>query len=391
MIALQINADCQLSFIHRLRFTRDVFCPDNPQFAQVIEQGEHIPARVLVFVDSGVLESWPDLPGKIRNYARAHADMINLIEPVQTVEGGEACKNDQQLQYRLCQAMDQAGICRQSYVLVIGGGAVLDAVGFAASITHRGVRLIRMPTTTLSQDDSGVGVKNGINAFNKKNFLGTFSVPWAVICDEKFLTTLEERDWRAGFAEAVKVALIRDPALFEEIADKADAIIKRDYRAAMPIIQRSAELHLRHITEGRPGEKADPFESTTARPLDFGHWAAHKLESLTYFEMRHGEAAAIGIALDVIYSHLIGLLDEPSMHEILDCLASLGFSLHHTAMRNPQRLFDGMSEFREHLGGQLTITMLKGIGQAVDVHEIDSAIMRRALDQLAVEAASRRR
>jgi 3-dehydroquinate synthase len=386
---LRFDTDCSVNFVHRLHFTRDVFSPDNMELADAIQRGGHFPARVFPMIDSGVLESWPDLPGKIRAYAQAHSELIELIQPVLPIQGGEDCKNDQQLQYRLCRAMDEAALCRQSFVLAIGGGAVLDSVGFAASIFHRGVRLIRMPTTTLSQDDSGVGVKNGINAFNKKNLLGTFCVPWAVICDEKFLTTLSDRDWRSGFIEAVKVGLIRDPALFEQIVDKADDIVKRDLAAAMPVIQRSAELHLKHITEGSAGGAADPFESTTARPLDFGHWAAHKLESLTCFEMRHGEAVAIGIALDVIYSHLVGKLDEPTMNEILDCLSALGYTLYHDAMRDQKKLFQGLTEFREHLGGQLTITLLESIGKGVDVHEIDLSLMGQALEQLAVEAARR--
>ena len=387
---MKFDVECQLKFVHRLHFTRDVFAPQNEELAEVVRIGGHLPSRMLVMIDRGVLDCWPNLPGKIREYSKAHSDLIDLIEPVQPINGGETCKNDQQLQYRMCRMMDDARLCRQSYVLVIGGGAVMDAVGFAASITHRGVRLIRMPTTTLGQDDSGVGVKNGINAFNKKNFLGTFSVPWAVICDERFLTTLTQRDWRAGFIEAVKVALIRDPALFEQIVAQTPRIIGRDLSAAMPIIKRSAELHLRHITEGKPGSAPDPFESTSARPLDFGHWAAHKLESMTYFEIRHGEAVAIGIALDVIYSNLIGMLDDQTTGEILDCLSALGFELYDEAMRSTDSLFEGLREFREHLGGELTITLLEGIGKPVDVHEIDLDKMLEAMERLSVEAASRK-
>ena len=93
-------------------------------------------------------------------------------------------------------------------MVAIGGGAVLDAVGYAAATAHRGVRLIRVPTTVLSQDDSAVGVKNGINAFGKKNFVGSFAPPHAVLNDFDLLRTLQDRDWRAGISEAVKVALL---------------------------------------------------------------------------------------------------------------------------------------------------------------------------------------
>ena len=137
----------------------------------------------------------------------------------------------------------------------LGGGAVLDAVGFAAAAAHRGVRLVRVPTTTLAQADSGVGVKNGINAFGKKNFLGTFSPPWAVINDEAFLQTLSDRDWRCGIAEAVKVALLKSERFFDQIGEAVPRLRMRDEQALIPIVRRSAWLHLHHITDG-----GDPFE-----------------------------------------------------------------------------------------------------------------------------------
>src|SRR5690606_10496158 len=111
----------------------------------------------------------------------------------------------------------------------------------AAAIAHRGVRLVRMPTTTLAQADSGVGAKNGINGFGKKNFLGAFAVPWAVINDQAFLATVSDRDWRCGFIEAAKVALVKDAALFEELEVAATAIRRRDLAVAVPILERSAQ------------------------------------------------------------------------------------------------------------------------------------------------------
>ncbi len=260
---------------------------------------------------------------------------------------------------------------------------MLDAVGFAASAAHRGVRLVRFPTTTLAQDDAGIGVKNGINGFGKKNFIGTFGVPWAVINDESFLATQSDRDWRAGISEAVKVALLRDPALFELIADSAPALRNRDGDALRPIVRRSAELHLEHIVTG-----GDPYEMLTARPLDFGHWAAHKLEQLSDYDLRHGEAVAIGLAIDVLYAQRVGTLDEASAERIIGCLRDIGFTLFHPAMHDHAELLRGLQEFREHLGGALTITLLEKIGRPIDVHVIDEQIMvdtiaeleRRAVD-----------
>jgi 3-dehydroquinate synthase len=273
--------------------------------------------------------------------------------------------------------MNAADLDRRSYVVVIGGGAVLDAVGFAAAIAHRGIRLVRLPTTTLSQGDSGIGVKNSVNLFEKKNWIGTFAVPWAVINDAALLETLPERDFLCGFSEAVKVSLLKDADGFEEICAAADQIRQRDMAVAGPVIRRSAELHLEHITQG-----GDPFESLEARPLDYGHWSAHKLEVMSDFELRHGEAVAIGVAIDTVYSSLAHGFPEADAERVLDCLSRLGLPLSHPLLDETGTLFAGLEEFRQHLGGRLTLTMLPRIGAKLDVHEVDEARMLEAIERV---------
>jgi 3-dehydroquinate synthase len=234
----------------------------------------------------------------------------------------------------------------------------------------------------LSQDDSGVGVKNGINAFGKKNFIGTFAPPFAVINDFKLLETLSDRDKRSGFVEAVKVALIRDAEFFDQIEAEAFKLRVFEPDAMKRLIFRSAELHLNHIATS-----GDPFEFGSARPLDFGHWAAHKLEQLSEYRLRHGEAVAIGIALDVIYSRRMGFLDRASERRILSLLELLGFELFANELllvdtREKSILFGGLEEFREHLGGELTITLLREIGKGFEAHEIDLGQMHQAVQEL---------
>src|SRR5690606_29750183 len=170
------------------------------------------------------------------------------------------------------------------------------------AIAHRGIRHLRVPTTVLSQNDSGMGVKNGINYRGKKNFVGTFSTPVAVFNDNLFLLTLDERAWLSGISEAVKVALIKDAGFFNWIERHADSLRRRDSADMDYLIFRYAELHLHHIAG------ADPFGFGSSRPLDFGRWSAHKLEQLSDFEVLHGEAVAIGIALATVYSAIIGML-----------------------------------------------------------------------------------
>ncbi len=364
-------------FMHRLHFTDDVLGADGAVLRDVLEPSGDRPARVQFWLDQHVAEARPDLKGKLRAFARAHPGRVTLAGNVQMAPGGEAVKNDIHVLERMLKVFHAADLDRRSYVVVIGGGAVLDAVGFAAAIAHRGLRLVRMPTTTLGQADSGVGVKNGVNLFGKKNWLGAFAVPWAVINDTALLATLPDRDFIGGFSEAVKVFLLKDPAMFAGLCDAAISIQGRDMTAALPVIRASAEWHRRHITTG-----GDPFESREARPLDFGHWSAHKLEAMTEFQLRHGEAVAIGVAIDTIYSSMALGLPEADALRVVRCLLDLGFTLQHPALRDTDALFDGLEEFRQHLGGRLTLTMLRGVGDPIDVHEIDPVLMRAAILRL---------
>ena len=370
-------------FVQRLRFTRDVLGVDRHVLAELLEPSEGQLARVQFWLDSNVAAAHPGLPSKIRGFAAEFAHRIILTGPPHTVSGGEAVKNDIHAVQPMLTEFHAARLDRRSYVVVVGGGAVLDAIGFAAAIAHRGLRMVRLPTTTLAQADSGVGVKNGVNLFHTKNWLVAFAVPWAVINDAHLLETLSDRDFLAGFSEAVKVALLKDPRLFDELCAAASRIRRRDMSICLPIIRRSAELHLEHITHG-----GDPFEMLQARPLDFGHWSAHKLESMTGFELRHGEAVAIGVAIDTVYATLALGLDPGVGDRVVGCLTQLGFALDHPQLRDLPQLLAGLEEFRQHLGGRLTVTMLQGIGQPLDVHEIDRNLMGHAIEQVRRSARS---
>jgi 3-dehydroquinate synthase len=373
----RIDIPFSVPFIHRLRFTRDIFGPDRQLLAEVLEPSPGQIARVQFWVDEHVALGQPHLLQRIEAFATELGDRIRLERPVQVVGGGEAIKNDPQLLIGILRAMNAANLDRRSYVVVIGGGAVLDAVGFAAAVAHRGIRLVRLPSSTLGQGDSGVGVKNGINLFQKKNWLGVFAVPWAVINDARLLDSLSDRDFVCGFSETVKVALLKDERLFDDMCAQAKRIRQRDMNAAWPLLRRSAELHLDHITRG-----GDPFETSAARPLDFGHWSAHKLEAMTEFRIRHGEAVAIGVAIDTVYSSLAEGLPAADAQRALTCLRDLGVPLSDPALADTETLFDGLEEFRQHLGGQLTLTLVKSIGQSVDVHQIDRTLMRQAIDRV---------
>lgn len=361
-------------------FTEHLFARDNPVFRDTVlrrEPGRR--HRFVAFIDANVAASFPSLAHDIAGYAGLHAEAMELLAHPEVVPGGEHVKNDPALLTRLQHRLVELGVDRHAFVVGIGGGAFLDLVGYVASSTHRGIRHIRVPTTVLAQNDSGVGVKNGVNAFGVKNLLGSFAPPFAVLNDSDFLRTLQPRDKIAGVAEAVKVALIRDRVFFDWLESSADALRACEPGAMSHMIRRCAELHMRQIAQG-----GDPFESGSARPLDYGHWSAHKLEALTAHELRHGEAVAIGLALDTRYSVQIGMLAAGSDDRVHALLKRLGFHLWHPALESRDaegrwQLLRGLQEFREHLGGELTITLLRDLGVGEEVHQMHADEILRAL------------
>jgi 3-dehydroquinate synthase len=365
----------------RVFFTEDVFSPKNPVLKDVLT-GAVQPARVLLVLEDSLAQAVPGLERQILDYFCAYPDSLRLARSPLFVCGGENSKNSPTIVTDILSHVGRHHIDRHSYLVAVGGGALLDVAGFAAATAHRGLRHVRIPTTTLSQADSGVGVKNGLNAFGKKNFVGTFSPPHAVINDFNLLSTLDARDKRGGYSEAIKVACIRDGEFFDALEQDAEKLNAFAPAAMKSLIRRCAELHLNHIATS-----GDPFEVGSARPLDFGHWSAHKLEQLSKFRIRHGEAVAMGIALDVLYSREVGLLDAKSAERIVSLLEKLGLAVFASEMqdrdnRGNWQILTGLDEFREHLGGELTVTLLKKIGTGVEVHEMDKNIVIRVVEEL---------
>lgn len=378
-----LEKQIRLEYSHRILFSREVFAPRNNTIRDLLtlDQPHKLP-RVLVFVDEAVANANRDLIDDIVGYSEAHAETFTLTDTPIVIPGGEPCKNDFRLVECCWDAINEAALDRHSYVFVIGGGAVLDLVCFAASTAHRGIRHVRFPTTTLSQGDGGVGVKNGVNYFGKKNWIGSFAVPFAVVNDFAFLESLPARERRNGIIEAIKVSLIRDRAFFEQIEAMAADLAALKQSALEEVVQRSAELHVEHIATG-----GDPFELGSARPLDFGHWVAHKLEQISKFSISHGEAVAIGMAVDLVYSRLAGILDAASCERVLKLIESIGFETFSPHLLNTGKsgnaiILEGLEEFREHLGGELTVTLVPEIGTKIEVHEMNRVMILKALEEL---------
>ena len=364
-------------------FTRSIFFPANTLLKTTIDRlHEKRRHRVMVCVDDGVARACPRLQPDIRRYFKTHGKALTLAGPIEVVRGGEQTKHNLTAVTRMISRIAERNLDRQSVVLIIGGGSVLDMAGLAASLVHRGLRVIRMPTTVAGQNDVGVGVKTGIDLYGAKNFLGTFAPPFAVINDFDFLDRLPDRDWIAGIAEAFKVALIKDRRFFSFLCKNAPRLRARDKSVMEQLVIKCARLHLDHIRAG-----GDPFETGSARPLDFGHWSAHQLEVLSHYRLRHGEAVSIGIALDAYYALRKGLISQKVFTALIRGLQNVGLPVWHTLLTKRDRtgklaILAGLDRFQEHLGGPLTITLPSPVGRRTEIHEMDPAILAEGIDHL---------
>ena len=367
----EINLTIQFPVLFR---TAIFATPVTDYWHEVIETDK--PADAIFFIDENVAKCHPKLITQIQYWNEAFTGLSNHA-PIHLVPAGEALKNDFVATVALSEKMVEAKLCRHSYVFILGGGAVLDAVGFAASITHRGIRQVRIPTTVLAQDDSAMGVKNGTNFNGVKNLLGTFCAPHAVICDGDFLTTLEQRDWVSGVSEAFKVAIIKDLDFLLFLCQNAKEIPKRNITVMHEVVKRSAKIHLNHIAFG-----GDPFETGSSRPLDFGHWSAHKLESMSGGKLRHGEAVSIGIALDLFCAETLRLISNQEVVQVLTAMQNATLPIWSDLLKQESELLNGLQEFQEHIGGELTLTMPHGLGKTIEINELKASTVSASLKKL---------
>ncbi len=378
-VLTQIPQNFKIQYNFKILFTKNLFYLKNKIlyyyiFKKKVEKNK----KIIIFIDKNIVKSNKEIIKKIKTYFMFYKKSIKLKINIIIIKGGEDIKNKKKKIENVYKQINTHTICRHSYIIAIGGGAILDTIGFIAATTHRGINLIRIPTTTLAQNDSGVGVKNGINYFKKKNFIGTFTTPCVVINDYTYLKTLENKDLIGGLSEAIKVSLIKNKHFFNYINKSIKNILNKNIRNITNINYFCAYLHSHHI-----GKNNDPFEKFSSRPLDFGHWAAHKIEIMTKNKLTHGQAVAIGIAIDCTYSFLINILDKNNWKKIIETILSLKFNIYNKSLniiKNTNNSFIlGLSEFKEHLGGQLTISLLRTIGKEIIVNNINIKKLFKAI------------
>jgi 3-dehydroquinate synthase len=374
-----IKQRLKIGFSYDIHFTHGLFSLGNKVLKSILKDKA---SKILFFLDSGVDKTLPDLKHQIKRWFKAHNEFKNAVFPINLVPGGERCKSGIRYFKNIADILRADRVDRHSCVIIIGGGAVLDSVGFVASITHRGIRHIRIPTTVLSQADSGVGVKNGINFYGTKNYFGTFTPPYAVINDLNFIKTLPRRDRLSGISEAFKVAVIKDKIFLNYLIENTDKLRSLNETVMVKLITRCAAIHAAHIST-----TDDPFETGPFRPLDFGHWSAHRLETMSGYRINHGEAVAIGIFLDLIIARNLGFIGKSEFRTVSTALCECGFKLWHPLLEKTDRagrlvIFEGLEEFRQHIGGKLTLIMPKHLGANRQVNRLPYFEVKKAVFEL---------
>lgn len=364
-------------------FTRDLFDLDNPLLPSIFVDPEPDGCyHVGVCIDDGLVAAQPDLPDRVVAYFSAHRDRLRLTCEPAIIPGGEARKSDWSAVHDTVWHFGGAACGRQDYGLAIGGGAMLDLVGFALSIIHRGVRLVRVPSTVLAQSDAGVGVRSFVNEAGRKDFASALAPPFAVVNDLSLIRSLNRREWIGGTAEAFKIAVTRDASFFQWLCDHAEAIQGRDVPVMEALIKRAAVGHLERLRE-----EGVSFGGGREQPLDFGHWAGHRIEAQSRFWLAHGQAIAVGMALDSVYARRVGLIDDDELARILRALIDTGLPVYskHLDARGPSgelKLLPYLRDLRRRLGGRLALTLPDGVGHCIPVREIDVRIVAEAVEFL---------
>jgi 3-dehydroquinate synthase len=311
-------------------------------------------ARLGKFSSVHILSSplvWHALERKIR-----HGIPARLAPNVHLFDDAESEKNLQSVE-GLAQSLVAAGADRRALIVAIGGGVVGDVGGFVAASYLRGVSLAHVPTTLVSQVDSALGGKTGVNLPEGKNLVGAFYPPRLVLVDPELLATLPEREFRGGLAEVIKYGVIADAKLFAFLEKQMDAILRREPRALGHVIQRSIAIKAQVVSK-------DEKESGLREILNFGHTFGHALESVTrYRHFQHGEAVAWGMMCAALLGHEVASTPADVVSRIVALVRRMG-PLPPWPDVKPKELIEAMRSDKKARGGKLRFVLAKKLGQA---------------------------
>jgi len=288
------------------------------------------------------------------------------------VGAGEAAKSMSNVE-SICREMTQAGHGRKSFVIALGGGVVGDLAGFVASVFYRGIPFIQIPTTIVSQVDSSVGGKTGVNISEGKNLVGAFHQPKVVIVDPVTLSTLPGREYREGYAEVIKHAAIRDAKMFTELE-------QLDPQNQEP----PAELLARNLAiKARVVEEDEQELNDTRALLNFGHTIGHGIEaSLPYGELLHGEAISLGIRAAVYLSQKKSSLSMNDGSRILSLLDTFRLPLVMDDSIDNEKVMQKLVTDKKFANGSIRFVLLKSLGESFVSDEVTESDLREAIEHL---------
>jgi 3-dehydroquinate synthase len=307
---------------------------------------------------------------EISDYVKTHLNCVGRV----AMDGLEANKSWDKMQW-LCTEIIQVGLPRDGVVIGIGGGVTLDVAGLAAALYKRGVKYLRIPTTLVGMVDVCVGAKQAINFDNKKNILGVIYPTLGGINDISLLRSLPEEELICGFAEIIKMAIIRDPNLFSLVEQYGPGLLKSHFQAPQDIA-----LQIALTAEKLMLEELEPnlFELCRARLVDFGHTFSPALEAASSFQMRHGDAVALDMLLSTIVAVRRFICDKSVLKRMLRLYRKLGLPVSQNLL-SARKLVECLSEVRIHRDGHLNLVVPVEMGKATFVQDVSFSEIEEVL------------
>jgi 3-dehydroquinate synthase len=286
-------------------------------------------------------------------------------------DDAESAKNFRSME-EITRSLSRAGADRKSLLVAVGGGVVGDVAGFAAAVFLRGVKLVHIPTTVVSQVDSSIGGKTGVNLPEGKNLVGSFYPPQLVLTDPELLGTLSDREFRGGLAEVIKHAIIADAKMFAILEKDMDKVLRRDRRALGFLIPRNVQIKARVVSR-------DERESGLREILNYGHSFAHALERVTkYRRYQHGEAVAWGMIAAAFLGHELGLTRADDVSRIVALTRRIG-PLPSWPSVPPETLINAMRSDKKTRAGILRFVLSPRIGEARSYDAVPLHVVERVL------------
>ncbi|KSU60357.1 hypothetical protein AS034_16065 [[Bacillus] enclensis] len=284
---------------------------------------------------------------------------------------------------KICEAGKNFGLDRRSLLVAIGGGILMDMVGFAASMYKRKIDYIRIPTTLVGQIDAGVGVKTGVNFKGSKNFIGAFHPPYSVINDTSLLYTLEKDELICGLAEIIKMGIIVDAQLFELVNTYGFSLVDSNFQgnleAANSINQKAVQRMLEQL-------ESNLFELFLERLVDFGHTFSPFIEEFSNYQIKHGIAVGYDMAISTEISYLLNRISKKDRDKILTTLMKIGINIYHKETFIAEKMWNSLNNIVLHRGNKLNLVIPTGIGQSDFLRELTNLspeLLHQAIENLA--------